>query len=118
MTRPVLPRKVILKEVGPRDGLQNEKVLIPLQAKLQLIRDLVAAGLKYIEVTAFVSPGAVPQLADAREVARRLPRRRDVTFAALFTLSVLAVALYYGVDALLRRLVPWQHESLGEEDAD
>lgn len=99
MKRPVLPRKVILKEVGPRDGLQNEKVLVPLRAKLRLIRDLAAAGLKYIEATAFVSPRAVPQLADAREVVRRLPRRKGVTFAALVpNLRGMEQALEAGID--------------------
>lgn len=83
MRQPKFPHSVRIKEVGPRDGLQNEKVSIPLEAKVRLIRDLVAAGHRYIEATAFVSPRAIPQLADADEVARRLPRRDGVTFAAL-----------------------------------
>ena len=55
-------------EVGPRDGIQNESVVIPTDVKAQYIRDLVAAGLKEIEVTSFVSPKWVPQLADAAKL--------------------------------------------------
>lgn len=78
-----LPKEVMLKEMGPRDGLQNEKTHIPALTKLQLIRSLIQAGHRYIEVTAFVSPKAIPQLADAEEVVRQLPKEKDVTYCAL-----------------------------------
>jgi hydroxymethylglutaryl-CoA lyase len=75
-TRPfssnTLPKSVQIVEVGPRDGLQNEKTFIPTQTKLQLISNLSAAGLKRIEATAFVSPKWVPQMADQNEVMSSL----------------------------------------------
>lgn len=70
-------------EVGPRDGLQNESVHVPLDAKIAFIDGLIAAGLKNIEATSFVSPKAVPQLADADELMSRIPRPADVRFHAL-----------------------------------
>lgn len=78
-----LPKKVMLRELGPRDGLQNEAILIPALTKLRLIQSLVEAGHRYIEATAFVSPKAVPQLADAEEVASQLPRSKNVVYAAV-----------------------------------
>lgn len=74
---------VKLKEMGPRDGLQNEVTTLLTQSKLQMIRALVDAGLSYIEATAFVSPKAIPQLADAEAVAAGLPSAPGVTFSAL-----------------------------------
>ena len=62
------PKKVRIVEVGPRDGLQNEKQAIPTSAKIQLIENLVDAGLTYIEVGSFVNPKWVPQMADSGEV--------------------------------------------------
>ncbi len=70
-----LPQRVTLVEVGPRDGLQNESAPVPTDVKLKFIAALAAAGLTHIEATAFVHPKVIPQLADADEVARRLPRR-------------------------------------------
>ena len=70
-------------EVSPRDGLQNEQATVPLSSKLRLIDALVAAGLKRIEITSFVSPKWIPQLADADEVAQRAQAPDDVTFSAL-----------------------------------
>jgi hydroxymethylglutaryl-CoA lyase len=69
-----LPQSVRVYEVGPRDGLQNESRSIPISAKLEYIRLLVAAGLKEIEATSFVSPRAIPQLADADELFPQLPK--------------------------------------------
>lgn len=66
--------RVRIYEVGPRDGLQNEATPIPLEAKLGFVERLVAAGLREIEATSFVSPKAIPQLADADELLPRLPR--------------------------------------------
>ena len=78
-----LPERVTLVEVGPRDGLQNESAFVPTDVKVALIETLVAAGLTHIEATSFVHPKAIPQLADAVEVAGRLPRHPGVTFSAL-----------------------------------
>lgn len=65
-------RDVTIYEVGPRDGLQNEATLVPLEAKVEFIRRLVAAGLPVVEATSFVHPKWVPQLADAAELVERL----------------------------------------------
>lgn len=65
---PELPSRVTIYEVGPRDGLQNEKAIVPAAVKAEFIRRLAAAGLETIETTSFVPPTWVPQLADAREV--------------------------------------------------
>ncbi|KAK8450179.1 hypothetical protein SEVIR_7G324200v4 [Setaria viridis] len=65
-----LPSFVKIVEVGPRDGLQNEKGNVPTSVKIQLIHKLVAAGLSVVEATSFVSPKWVPQLADAKEVLK------------------------------------------------
>ncbi len=70
-------------EVAPRDGLQNEQVLIPTDQKLALIGRAIAAGARRIEVTSFVNPRAVPQMADADAVAAGLPQRDDVTYIGL-----------------------------------
>jgi hydroxymethylglutaryl-CoA lyase len=78
-----IPGRVRIYEVGPRDGLQNEAQPIPVDAKLQFIRLLVAAGLREIEATSFVSPRAIPQLADADEVMRALPDAPGVRFPVL-----------------------------------
>ena len=77
------PRTVRLFEVGPRDGLQNEALLVPLEQKLRFVERLVAAGLTDIEVGAFVHPRWVPQMADADELVRRLPARDGVRYWAL-----------------------------------
>lgn len=78
-----LPRRVRIYEVGPRDGLQNEATPIPTEAKLDYISRLVAAGLREIEATSFVSPRAVPQLADADELLPRLAEASQVRFPVL-----------------------------------
>ena len=70
-------------EVGPRDGLQNESVAVPLEAKLRYIELLVAAGLREIEATSFVAPRAIPQLADATSWSRACPRTPGVRFPVL-----------------------------------
>ena len=70
-------------EVGPRDGLQNEKVLISTADKLALIRRAIDAGARRIEVASFVHPIRVPQMADAEDVCARLPERQDVTYIGL-----------------------------------
>lgn len=72
-----------LHEVSPRDGLQNEADIVSTDAKIALIERLVAAGFQDIEVTSFVSPRFIPQLADAAEVLRRLPVAEGVRYWAL-----------------------------------
>jgi len=75
--------RVRIYEVGPRDGLQNEAAAIPLETKLEFIERLVAAGLREIEATSFVSPKAIPQLADADELVPRLPAAAWVRYPVL-----------------------------------
>jgi hydroxymethylglutaryl-CoA lyase len=65
---PGLPAEVSICEVGPRDGLQNEPVTLPAEVKVEFVRRLLAAGLRTVEVTSFVRPDRVPQLADAEQV--------------------------------------------------
>jgi hydroxymethylglutaryl-CoA lyase len=77
------PSRVRIVEVGPRDGLQNEASIVPVEAKIDLIEALVGAGLKTIEAGGFVSPKWVPQMADTAEVMARLPARTDVAFPVL-----------------------------------
>jgi hydroxymethylglutaryl-CoA lyase len=74
---------VDLCEVGPRDGLQNETDILDTSTKVRLIEGIVAAGVKRIEVTSFVSPKWIPQLADAEKLIPLLPAAPDVRFAAL-----------------------------------
>ena len=78
-----LPARVRIVEVGPRDGLQNEKALIPTADKIELIDRLSATGLQSIEATSFVSPKWVPQLADASEVFSGITRRPGVHYPVL-----------------------------------
>jgi len=78
-----MPDHVRIYEVGPRDGLQNESALVPLEAKLRYIELLVAAGLHDIEATSFVSPRAIPQLADADDLVPRLPAVAGVRYPVL-----------------------------------
>ena len=72
-----LPSRVKLVDVGPRDGLQNEKQPVPAAVKVELVHRLQAAGLKEIEVTSFVSPKWVPQMADNAEVMAGIRRQPD-----------------------------------------
>lgn len=69
---PSLPERVTIYEVGPRDGLQNEQALVPLDVKVAFVRRLVAAGLPVVEATSFVHPRWVPQLADAADLVEEL----------------------------------------------
>ncbi|MFC4181899.1 hydroxymethylglutaryl-CoA lyase [Saccharococcus thermophilus] len=77
------PTHVTIKEVGPRDGLQNEKTQIATEDKIAWINKLSKTGLTYIEITSFVHPKWIPQLSDALEVATRIERVPGVTYAAL-----------------------------------
>ena len=78
-----LPHRVRLIDVGPRDGLQNEKQPVPAAVKVELVHRLQAAGLKEIEVTSFVSPKWVPQMADNAEVMAGIHRQPDVRYSVL-----------------------------------
>jgi hydroxymethylglutaryl-CoA lyase len=78
-----LPPRVRIVEVGPRDGLQNEKGEVPTAVKLELIERLADAGLRAIEATAFVSPKWIPQMADHTEVLERIRRRPGVAYPVL-----------------------------------
>ena len=93
-----LPKHVKIVEVGPRDGLQNEKQAIDTATKVELIARLGASGLKAIEATAFVSPKWVPQMADNAEVMRQITRLNGVTYPVLTpNLKGLEAALATGV---------------------
>ncbi|GGF47716.1 hydroxymethylglutaryl-CoA lyase [Marmoricola endophyticus] len=72
VAEPGLPEAVTIWEVGPRDGLQNESAIVPVEAKAEFVERLVAAGLPVVEATSFVHPKWVPQLADAAELVQRL----------------------------------------------
>jgi hydroxymethylglutaryl-CoA lyase len=93
------PKKVAIKEVGPRDGLQNEKVFIETADKIAWINQLSQTGLTYIEITSFVNPKWIPQLADASEVAAKIKKVQGITYAALVpNLKGLEGALAANVD--------------------
>ncbi|WP_258347056.1 hydroxymethylglutaryl-CoA lyase [Saccharopolyspora gregorii] len=78
-----LPAAVTIWEVGPRDGLQNEQAVVPVEVKLEFLRRLADAGLRIVETTSFVRPEWVPQLADAAEVLAGLDRRDGVRYPVL-----------------------------------
>src|SRR5690242_21398791 len=78
-----LPKSVRIREVGPRDGFQNEPEVIPTEEKVRLIGLLGEAGLKRMEVTSFVRPDVIPQLADGGEVLTRFEPRDDVAYSVL-----------------------------------
>ncbi|MEF3084577.1 hydroxymethylglutaryl-CoA lyase [Bacillus altitudinis] len=79
----VLPKNVLIREVGPRDGLQNESVWLDTMEKRTWIHLLEEAHIPYIEVTSFVHPKWVPALKDAKELAQSLNKKEDITYAAL-----------------------------------
>jgi hydroxymethylglutaryl-CoA lyase len=91
-----LPEKVFLCEVGPRDGLQNEKTLLSVEQKIELIEAIVDAGAHCVEIGSFVHPKAVPSMADTDEVARRLKKRDGVGYRAL-ALNLKGVERAYAV---------------------
>jgi hydroxymethylglutaryl-CoA lyase len=78
-----LPRRVTVYEVGPRDGLQNEPRMLATASKIELIEALVSTGIPAIEMTSFVNPKWIPQLADAAEVARGVHRAEGVRYSCL-----------------------------------
>ncbi len=97
-----VPRAFVsLTEVGPRDGLQNEKTIVSLETKIHFVESLAQSGLTSIEVTSFVSPKWVPQLADAEALLRAIKRQAGVSYSALVPNEQgLARALAVGVDAI------------------
>lgn len=99
MNETSLPRQVQIVEVGPRDGLQNEPVPVPTSEKIAFVNRLADAGHSTIEVSAFVSPKSVPQMADAAEVFAGITRQPGVRYTALVpNLTGLARARDAGAD--------------------
>jgi hydroxymethylglutaryl-CoA lyase len=97
-----LPHRVRLIDVGPRDGLQNEKQPVPAAVKVELVHRLQAAGLKEIEVTSFVSPKWVPQMADNAEVMAGIQRQAGVRYSVLTpNLQGFEAALKTGPDEIV-----------------
>lgn len=78
-----MPARVRIHEVGPRDGLQNEKAVVPTELKVEFVRRLAAAGLRDIEATSFVHPDWVPQLADSARLLPRLPYENGLRYSVL-----------------------------------
>src|SRR5689334_17526206 len=78
-----IPARVSIREVGPRDGLQNEDVILSTEQKVRLINALATTGLEFIEVGAFVRPQNVPQMADTAEVFARIARQPGVIYSAI-----------------------------------
>src|SRR6218665_3479826 len=78
-----LPAKVKIVDVGPRDGLQNEPAPVPAEIKIGLVQRLQDAGLKNIEVTSYVSPQWVPQMADNHQVMAGIARQQGVVYSVL-----------------------------------
>lgn len=81
--QPTYPQKVKLVEVGPRDGLQNEKQIVTAEDKIELINRLGTTGLSVIEATSFVSPKWVPQMGDNREVMQGIERKSGINYPVL-----------------------------------
>jgi hydroxymethylglutaryl-CoA lyase len=104
-----LPPAVHITEVGPRDGLQMESRVMPLAEKLDLIAGLAAAGLKAIQVAAFVHPEKVPAMADAETLVAALPVAAGIDYSAL-TLNL------QGVARACRTVIPWLEISLSAHE--
>ena len=79
----IYPQNIIIEEQGLRDGLQPETVMVPTPKKLAVIDTLVAAGIKSIQVTSFVNPRLIPQMADAEALCQKLDHAKDVIYSAL-----------------------------------
>ncbi|MDD2383960.1 MAG: hydroxymethylglutaryl-CoA lyase [Sulfurospirillaceae bacterium] len=93
------PKQITICEVGPRDGLQNEKKLLTTEEKIELVEGILAAGVKHIEIGAFVHPKAVPPMADTEKVMQAIGKREGVEFRALITnLKGVERAIVAGVD--------------------
>ena len=97
----IIPKQITIKEVGPRDGLQNEKIILPTEIKLQWIERLIDAGTAYIELTSFVSPKWIPALADHMQLVEQYKRREGVTTAVLVpNMKGLEKALHHNIDEI------------------
>ena len=97
-----LPHRILIREVGPRDGLQNENKFITTADKTKFVHLLAQTGVRNIEVTSFVNPRAVPQMSDAGELWKLLPPASDVTFSALaFNLNGVERAIRAGVKSVV-----------------
>ncbi len=83
MANPGIGSPVEIVDVGPRDGLQNDPIILPTSTKVQLVERLIQAGLKRIEVTSFVNPARVPAMADAAELMTLLPRPEGISYVGL-----------------------------------
>lgn len=95
------PARIEINEVGPRDGLQIEKAMVPTDAKVAFVDALSGCGFARIEVTSFTSPKAIPALADAQDVMRRIRRRPGVVYTALVpNIRGLERALEVGTDEM------------------
>jgi len=93
------PKTITICEVGPRDGLQNEKELLSTEQKIELIEGVLSSGVSSIEIGSFVHPKAVPQMADTEKVMQAIGKRENVEFRALITnLKGVERAIYAGVD--------------------
>ena len=98
---PSLPLRVSIREVGPRDGLQNEDVILTTEQKVMLISQLATTGLRFIEVGSFVRSQNVPQIADTAEVFARIARQPDIIYSAIAPNAVGARrAVAAGADAI------------------
>lgn len=96
-----LPKQVEIREVGPRDGLQNEKIFIPTDLKVQWINLISETGVRHIEVSSFVSPKWIPALADRHEVFEQIARDEKITYAALVpNLKGIEGAIQHKVDEI------------------
>jgi hydroxymethylglutaryl-CoA lyase len=104
------PERVVITEVGPRDGLQMEVRTVPTDEKVSLIKGLAQAGLQAIQVASFVHPSKVPQMADAEAVVDRLPRNDGVQYSGL-------ALNHKGVLRALQTWVPWIEISVAASDA-
>ncbi|MCJ8503102.1 hydroxymethylglutaryl-CoA lyase [Desulfatitalea alkaliphila] len=106
----VLPDKVVITEVGPRDGLQMERRMVPTATKVALIADLVGAGVPAVQVGAFVHPDKMPQMADVEAVIAALPDVDRVAYSAL-------ALNRHGVARACRTAIPWVEVSFSVSDA-
>lgn len=94
--------QITLTEVAPRDGLQSEKIFVATEDKIKIVDAIIAAGVRSIELTSFVSPRAVPQMADARKLVRHFRGTKDVRFSALVpNLRGAEGAIEAGIDAMV-----------------
>jgi len=108
---------VTINDVGPRDGLQNQPRLLAPQQRLELIRALIAAGLKHIEVGSFVSPRAVPAMAGAADVLAGLPQDGDACFTVLIP-NMKGYELAHAAGASSVTMVVYASEGMAQKNAN